>query len=160
MQSADRKVLNHSVDSFHQAEQGLSDSLLNELVVELEKQRSLKAPKTNQSENITKSEIPVNPGQDRNNHAQMVAALCHQLLNELETDRFGEIGKNSYGIQRSGDALTVERLRGDRQIILQVKGQEIEFANLSELDIQQFEQAWQHRTQAEQQSIDSQAKIG
>jgi hypothetical protein len=147
MQSADRKVLNHSVDSFHQAEQGLSDSLLNELVVELEKQRSLKAPKTNQSENITKSEIPVNPEQDRIDHAQMVAAICHQLLNELGSDSFGEIDKNSYSIQRSGDALTVERLRGDRQIILQVKGEEIEFANLSELDIQQFEQAWQQRSQ-------------
>jgi len=49
---------------------------------------------------------------------------------------------------------------GDRQIILQVKGQEIEFANLSEFDIQQFEQACQHRSQAQQQSIDSQAKIG
>jgi hypothetical protein len=42
---------------------------------------------------------------------------------------------------------------------LKVKGEEIEFANLSELDIQQFEQAWQHRTQAQQQNIDSQAKI-
>jgi hypothetical protein len=36
---------------------------------------------------------------------------------------------------------------------LQVKGQEIEFANLSEFDIQQFEQAWQHRSQLQQQSI-------
>lgn len=89
----------------------------------------------------------------------MVAAICHQLLNELEADTFGETGKNSYRIQRSGDALTVESLRGDRQIILQVKGQEIEFANLSEFDIQQFEQAWQHRSQAQQQSIDAQAKI-
>jgi hypothetical protein len=88
-----------------------------------------------------------------------VAALCHQLLNELGADSFGETGKNSYSIQRSADALTVESLQGDRQIILQVKGQEIEFANLSEFDIQQFEQAWQHRSQAQQQSIDSQAKI-
>ena len=69
------------------------------------------------------------------------------------------MGKNSHGIQRSGDTLTVENLRGDRQIILQVKGQEIEFTNLSELDIQQFEQARQHRSQAQQQNIDSQAKI-
>ena len=159
MQSADRKVVNQPVDSLHQDEQGLSDSLLNELVIELEKQRSLKAPKLNLSENITKSEIPVNPEQDRIDRAQMVAAICHQLLNELGSDSFGEMGQNSYGIQRSGDILTVERLRGDRQIILQVKGQEIEFANLSEFDIQQFEQAWQHRSQAQQQNIDSQAKI-
>jgi len=159
IQSADRKLVSQPVESFHQDEYGLSDSLLNELVIELEKQRSLKVPKQNQSENVTKSEIPVNPEQDRNNHAQMVAAICHQLLNELGADSFGEKDKNSYGIQRSGDALTVERLRGDRQIILQVKGQEIEFANLSELDIQQFEQAWQHRSQVQQQNIDSQAKI-
>jgi len=50
-------------------------------------------------------------------------------------------------------------VNGDRQIILQVKGQEIEFANLSEFDIQQFEQAWQHRSQVQQKNIDSQAKI-
>ncbi|WP_103670749.1 relaxase/mobilization nuclease domain-containing protein [Pseudanabaena sp. BC1403] len=159
MQSADRKVVNQPVDSLHQSEQSFSDSLLKELVIELEKQRSLKVSKLNQSENITKSEIPVNPEQDRNNHAQMVAAICHQILNELGADRFGEVGKNSYGIQRSGDILTVERLRGDRQIILQVRGQEIELADLSEFDIQQFDQAWLHRSQARQQNIDSQAKI-
>ncbi|TYQ24221.1 hypothetical protein [Pseudanabaena sp. UWO310] len=122
-------------------EHGLSDSLLNELVIELEKQRSLKAPQLTQSKNIVKADIPINSEQNRNDHAQMVAAICHHLLNELGADRFGEVGRNSYGIQRSGDALTVERLQGDRQIILQVKGQEIEFANLSEFDIQQFEQA-------------------
>jgi hypothetical protein len=51
-------------------------------------------------------------------------------------------------------------VNSDRQIILQIKGQEIEFEQLSEFDIQQFEQAWQHRSQAQQQNIDSQAKIG
>jgi hypothetical protein len=142
-----RKAINQPIESSYQDEMGLSDSLLNELVVELEKQRLLKVRKPDQSENITKSEIPINPEQDRIDRAQMVAAICHQLLNELGADSFGEVGKNSYGIQRSGDALTVENLRGDRQIILQVKGQEIEFANLSEFDIQQFEQAWQHRSQ-------------
>jgi hypothetical protein len=95
---------------------GLSDSFLNELVVELEKQRSLKLPKPKQSENITKSEIPINPEQGRIDHAQMVAAICHQLLNELGADSFGEMGKNSYSIHRSGDALTVESLRGDRTL--------------------------------------------
>jgi hypothetical protein len=159
MQSANLKAISQPIESLHQTEQGLSDSFLNELVVELEKQRSLKVPKPNQFENITKLEIPINLEQDGIDRAQMVASLCHQLLNELGADSFGEVGKNSYGILRSGDSLTVERLRGDRQIILQVKGQEIEFANLSELDIQQFEQAWQHRSQLQQQSIDSQAKI-
>jgi hypothetical protein len=143
MQSADRKALSQPIEFPYQDEMGLSDSFLNELVVELEKQRSLKVLKPNQSENIAKSEIPINPEQDRNNHAQMVAAICHQLLNELGADRFGETGKNSYGIQRSGDILTVENLRGDRQIVLQVKGQETVLDNLSEFDIQQFEQARQ-----------------
>jgi hypothetical protein len=108
---------------------------------------------------ITNPEAIISPEQGRNDLAQMVAAICHQLLNELGTDSFGEVGKNSYGIQRSGDTLIVENLRGDRQIILQVKGQEIEFEQLSELDIQQFEQAWQQFSQALQQSIDGQAKI-
>ena len=158
MQNADRKAVSQPVESIHQEQQGLSDSLLNELVFELEKQRSLKST-PEQSKNLTKPETIISPEQDRGDRAQMVAAICHQLLNELGSDSFGEIGRNSYGIQRSGDALTVESLRGDRQIILQVKGQEIEFANLSEFDIQQFEQAWQHRSQVQQRSIDSQAKI-
>ena len=37
-------------------------------------------------------------------------------------------------------------VNGDRQIVLQFKGQETVLDNLSELEIQQFEQAWQHRT--------------
>jgi len=160
MQSADRKAVSQPIESLRQAEQGLSDTLLNELVIELEKQRSLKVLKPNQSENITKSEIPINPEQRRIDQAQMIAAICHQLLNELEADSFGEVGKNSYGIQRNGDTLTVERLRGDRQVILQAEGQEIKLVNLSELDIQEFCHAWQHRSQSHQQSIDSQPKIG
>ena len=154
MQSVDRKLVNQSIESSYQDETGLSDSFLNELVVELEKQRSLKLPKPNQSENITKSEIPINLEQGRIDHAQMVAAICHQLLNELGADSFGEMGKNSYSIQRSGDTLTVESLRGDRTTILQVKGKETVFANLSQLDIQQFEQAWQQMTQTEIQKSD------
>jgi hypothetical protein len=84
----------------------------------------------------------------------MVAAICHQLLNELGADSFGEMGKNSYSIQRSGDALTVESLRGDRTTILQLKGQKVEFANLSKFDVQQFEKVWQQMTQAEIQKSD------
>ncbi|MCY7331852.1 MAG: hypothetical protein LH649_04165, partial [Pseudanabaena sp. CAN_BIN31] len=152
MQSADRKLVNQSIKS--PDEMGLSDSFLNELVVELEKQRSLKLPKPNQSENITKSEIPINLEQGRIDHAQMVAAICHQLLNELGADSFGEMGKNSYSIQRSGDTLTVESLRGDRTTILQLKGQKVEFANLSKFDVQQFEKVWQQMTQAEIQKSD------
>ena len=49
-------------------------------------------------------------------------------------------------IEKSINLTSINEMH-DRQIILQVKGQEIEFANLSEFDIQQFEQAWQHRSQ-------------
>jgi hypothetical protein len=101
MQSVDQKLVSQPVNSFHQDEHGLSDSLLNELVIELEKQRSLKVSKLNQSENITKPEIPINSEQGRNDPTQMVAAICHQLLNELGADSFGEVGKNSYGGSRS-----------------------------------------------------------
>jgi hypothetical protein len=148
-----------SQESPPQASEGLPDSLFAELALELERLRSLQLPNPIQSENVLENKILITPEHEGTDRAQMVAALCHQLLNELGADNFGETGKNSYSIQRSGDALTVENLRGDRQIILQVKGQEIEFANLSEFDIQQFEQAWQHRSQAQQRSIDSQAKI-
>lgn len=124
------------------------------------KHKYLQLPNPIQPENVLENKISITPEHEGMDKAYLVAALCHQLLNELGADSFGEMGKNSYGIQRSGDTLTVENLRGDRQIILQVKGQEIEFANLSEFDIQQFEQAWQHRSQAQQRNIDSQTKIG
>jgi hypothetical protein len=157
MQGANSKLT--SQESLPQASEGLPDSLFSELALELERLRSLQLPNPIQSENVLENKISITPEHEGMDKAHLVAALCHQLLNEIGADSFGERGKNSYHIQRSGDALTVENLRGDRQIILQVKGQEIEFANLSELDIQQFEQAWQHRSQAQQQSIDSQAKI-
>jgi hypothetical protein len=121
--------------------------LFSELALELERLRSLQLPNPIQPENVLENKILITPEHEGMDKAHLVAALCHQLLNELGADNFGEVGKNSYSIQRSGDALTVESLRGDLQIILQVKGQEIEFANLSEFDIQQFEQAWQHRSQ-------------
>ena len=157
MQGANSKAT--SQESPPQASDGLPDSLFAELALELERLRSLQLPNPIQSENVLENKISITPEHEGMDKAHLVAALCHQLLNEQGADSFGERGKNSYRIQRSGNALTVENLRGDRQIILQVKGQEIEFANLSELDIQQFEQAWQHRSQAQQQSIDSQAKI-
>ena len=145
MQGANSKVT--SQESPPQASEGLPDSLFAELALELERLRSLQLPNPIQSENVLENKILITPEHEGTDRAQMVAAICHQLLNELGADSFGETGKNSYSIQRSGDALTVESLRGDRQIILQVKGQEIEFANLSEFDIQQFEQAWQQRSQ-------------
>jgi hypothetical protein len=157
MQGANSKVT--SQESPPQESEGLPDSLFAELALELERLRSLQLPSPIQPENVLENKISITPEHEGMDKAHLVAALCHQLLNDLGADNFGERGKNSYHIQRSGDALTVENLRGDRQIILQVKGQEIEFANLSEFDIQQFEQAWQHRSQVQQQSIDSQAKI-
>jgi hypothetical protein len=141
MQGANSKAT--SQESPPQASEGLPDSLFAELALELERLRSLQLPNPIQPENVIENKISITPEHEGMDKAHLVAALCHQLLNELGADNFGETGKNSYGIQRSGDALTVENLRGDRQIILQVKGQEIEFANLSEFDIQQFEQARQ-----------------
>ncbi|MFN7860278.1 MAG: hypothetical protein ACK5P2_11355, partial [Pseudanabaena sp.] len=157
MQGANSKAT--SQESPPQASEGLPDSLFAELALELERLRSLQLPNPIQPENVIENKISITPEHEGMDKAHLVAVLCHQLLNELGADSFGETGKNSYSIQRSGDALTVENLQGDRQIILQVKGQEIEFANLSEFDIQQFEQAWQHRSQVQQQSIDSQAEI-
>jgi hypothetical protein len=157
MQGANSKAT--SQESHPQASEGLPDSLFAELALELERLRSLQLPSPIQPKNVLENKISITPEHEDMDKAHLVAALCHQLLNELGADSIGERGKNSYRIQRSGDALTVENLRGDRQIILQVKGQEIEFVNLSEFDIQQFEQAWQHRSQAQQRSIDSQAKI-
>ncbi|MFN8748401.1 MAG: hypothetical protein ACK5ZE_12305, partial [Pseudanabaena sp.] len=157
MQGANSKATRQ--ESPPQASEELPDSLFAELALELERLRSLQLPNLIQSENVLENKISITPEHEGMDKAHLVAVLCHQLLNELGADSFGETGKNSYSIQRSGDALTVENLQGDRQIILQVKGQEIEFANLSEFDIQQFEQAWQHRSQVQQQSIDSQAEI-
>ncbi|MFN5728604.1 MAG: hypothetical protein ACK48D_18170, partial [Pseudanabaena sp.] len=141
MQGANSKAT--SQESPPQASEGLPDSLFAELALELERLRSLQLPNLIQSENVLENKISITPEHEGMDKAHLVAALCHQLLNELGADNFGKIGKNSYSIQRSGDTLKVENLRGDRQIILQVKGQEIEFANLSEFDIQQFEQARQ-----------------
>ncbi|MFN5818285.1 MAG: hypothetical protein ACK47D_19915, partial [Pseudanabaena sp.] len=145
MQGANSKAT--SQESPPQASEGLPDSLFAELALELERLRSLQLPNPIQPENVIENKISITPEHEGMDKAHLVAALCHQLLNELGADNFGKIGKNSYSIQRSGDTLKVENLRGDRQIILQVKGQEIEFANLSEFDIQQFEQAWQQRSQ-------------
>jgi hypothetical protein len=141
MQGANSKAT--SQESPPQASEGLPDSLFAELALELERLRSLQLPSPIQPKNVLENKISITPEHEDMDKAHLVAALCHQLLNELGADNFGEWGKNSYGIQRGGDILTVESLRGDRQIILQVKGQEIEFANLSEFDIQQFEQARQ-----------------
>jgi hypothetical protein len=141
MQGANSKAT--SQESPPQASEGLPDSLFAELALELERLRSLQLPNPIQPENVIENKISITPEHEGMDKAHLVAALCHQLLNELGADNFGKIGKNSYSIQRSGDTLKVENLRGDRQIILQVKGQEIEFANLSEFDIQQFEQARQ-----------------
>ena len=140
MQGANSKVISQESP---QASEGLPDSLFAELALELERLRSLQLPNPIQPENVIENKISITPEHEGMDKAHLVAALCHQLLNELGADNFGKIGKNSYSIQRSGDTLKVENLRGDRQIILQVKGQEIEFANLSEFDIQQFEQARQ-----------------
>jgi len=119
------------------------ESLLVELALELEKLRSLPLADLIVPEPM---DIKVKLIQaDTTVSSYMVAAICELLLDELGTNRFGEIGKNTYRIYRDEDSLTVERLRGDREIILQVKGDQVEIDNLKEQDIKQFEEAWQLR---------------
>ena len=125
------------------AENDVPESLLVELALELENLKSIPLANPLVSESV---DIKVKTDQpDAIAKSCMVAAICEQLLNELGTNRFGEIGKNIYRIYRDEDGLTVERLKGDQELILQVKGDKVEFDNLKEQDIKQFEEAWQVR---------------
>jgi len=124
-------------------ENDVPESLLVELALELEKLKSISLADPIVSESV---DIKMKTDQpDSIAKAYMVAVICGRLLDELGTNRFGEIGKSSYSIYRDGDNLTVERLKGDRELILQVKGDKVEFDNLKEQDIKQFEEAWQVR---------------
>ncbi len=108
-----------------QASEGLPDSLFAELALELERLRSLQLPNPIQSENVLENKISITAEHEGMDNAHLVAALCYQLLNELGADNFGETGKNSYSIQRSGDALTVESLRGDRRSSCRLRGRKL-----------------------------------
>jgi len=135
------------------AENDVPESLL----VELEKLKSISLADPIVSESV---DIKMKTDQpDSIAKAYMVAVICGRLLDELGTNRFGEIGKSSYSIYRDGDNLTVERLKGDQEIVLKVKGNKVEFDNLKEQDIKQFEEAWHlQREMKEPIDIESSSK--
>ena len=59
-----------------------------------------------------------------------------------------------YRITRDGDRLTVQRLKGDLSVILEMSGDEIVYANLHQMDIRRFENAWQLKQSQQQSSSD------
>jgi hypothetical protein len=137
-------------------ENDVPESLLVELALELEKLKSISLADPIVSEAV---DIKVKTDPDIIAKAYMVAVICGRLLDELGTNRFGEIGKSSYSIYRDGDNLTVERLKGDQEIVLKVKGNKVEFDNLKEQDIKQFEEAWHlQREMKEPIDIESSSK--
>ncbi len=92
--------------------------------------------------NIVKENILVEENFQEINHAHQIAAIARQLLDDLESDNF--IGKD-YMLRRNENTLTVESLGSDRQVILQVKGQNVEIDNLTESDVQRFTTTWEER---------------
>jgi hypothetical protein len=119
----------------------VSESILNDVAEEVERLRSLQGIEPTQSEVETRSEILTDESHEINRTSQ-IAAIARQLLDDLGSDDF--VGKD-YRMQRYGDMLRVERLGGDRRVILQMKGQEIEIENLTLFDLQRFTEACEER---------------
>lgn len=161
-QSHDSKPVKRSVVSYHQNRQAVPENNLAEMVQEIARLKSLQSP-----EQIPKPVQPETPNRDESlaqqqlliEQAQWIAAFCHEMLNELGTNCFGEEGKNNYRIDRSSDRLTVQRLKGDRAVILQVTDQEIEYVNLQQMDIRRFENAWQQKQNHRQSNSDQNLPI-
>ena len=65
-----------------QASEGLPDSLFAELALELERLRALQLPSPIQPKNVLENKISITPEHEGLDKAHLVAALCHQLLNE------------------------------------------------------------------------------
>ncbi len=154
MQSNDSKPVKQSVVSYQQDRQFVPENNLVEMVQEIERLRSLHPPeqiqKRVQLETENSDELLVQQ-QLLIRQVHRIAAICHEMLDELGTNYFGEEGKNNYRIERSGDRLTVQRLKGDLSVILEMSGDEIVYGNLHQMDIRRFENAWQLK-QAQQQS--------
>ena len=154
MQSNDSKPVKRSVVSYQQDRQSVPENNLVEMVREIERLKSLQSPEQipkqvqpeseNRNESLVQQQLLIE-------QAQWIAAFCHQMLDELGTDSFGEEGRNNYRITRDDDRLTVQRLKGDLSVILEISGDEIVYANLQKGDIRRFENAWQLK-QAQQQS--------
>ncbi|MFN6069847.1 MAG: hypothetical protein ACK45T_22365, partial [Pseudanabaena sp.] len=161
-QSHDSKPVKRSVVSYHQNRKAVPENNLAEMVQEIVRLKSLQSP-----EQIPKPVQPETPNRDESllqqqlliEQAQWIAAFCHEMLNELGTNCFGEEGKNNYRIDRSSDRLTVQRLKGDRAVILQVTDQEIEYVNLQQMDIRRFENAWQQKQNHRQSNSDQNLPI-
>jgi hypothetical protein len=118
-------------------------SRLSELALDLERLRSLQEIKPVQQAAI-EDEILIDESHEINRSHQ-IAAIARQLLDDLGSDDF--VGKD-YRVQRHGDSLTIEQLQGDRRVILQMRGHEVEIGNLTELDEQRFVQALENRETA------------
>ena len=146
MQSNDSKPVKRSVVSYQQDRQSVPENNLVEMVQEIERLKSLhppeQIPKRVQPE-IENSDELLAQQQLLIGQAHQIAAICHEMLDELGTNYFGEEGKNNYRIERSDDRLTVQRLKGDLSVILEMSGDEIVYANLHQMDIRRFENAWQ-----------------
>lgn len=157
MQSNDSKPVKQSVVSYQQDRQSVPENNLVEMVQEIERLKSLQPP-----EQIPKRVQPEPENSDELlaqqqlliGQAHRIAAICHEMLDELGTDCFGEEGKNNYRIERSGDRLTVQRLKGDLSVILEMSGDEIVYGNLHQMDIRRFENAWQLKQSQQQSSSD------
>lgn len=77
------------------------------------------------------------------------------MLNDIQSNTFGEESKNNYRITRDGDRLTIQRLKGDLSVILEMAGEEIVYANLQKVDINRFEKARQLREVRQQQQANA-----
>ncbi|NUN66916.1 relaxase/mobilization nuclease domain-containing protein (plasmid) [Pseudanabaena biceps] len=157
MQSNDSKPVKRSVVSYQQDRQSVPENNLVEMVQEIARLRSLQPPeqipKRVQTETENSDDLLAQQ-QLLIGQAHRIAAICHEMLDELATNYFGEEGKNNYRITRDGDRLTVQRLKGDLSVILEMSGNEIVYANLHQMDIRRFENAWQLKQSQQQSSSD------
>jgi hypothetical protein len=153
MQLYDAKEVKRSVVLYQPNRKAAPEANLAEMAREIERLKSLQPP-----EQITKRVDLVPEIKDESlvqqllvEQAHWIAAFCHEMLNDIQSDTFGEEGKNNYRITRDSDRLTIQRLKGDLSVILEMSGDEIVYANLHQTDIRRFENAWQLK-QAQQQS--------
>jgi hypothetical protein len=158
MQSADSKPVKRSVVSYKQDRQSLPENNLAEMAQEIERLQSLQVseqiPKEVRDEPVNRDELLAQQ-QLLREQAHRIAVICHELLDELGNDSFGEEGKNNYRIERSEDRLSVQRLKGDRAVILQITDNEIAYANLHQMDIRRFENAWQLKQSSQERDSKS-----
>jgi hypothetical protein len=156
MQRHDSKEVKRSVVLYQPNREAAPEANLAEIAREIERLKSLQTP-----EQIPKRDDPTPEVKDTAlqqrfvEQAHWIAAFCHEMLNELQSDTFGEEGKNNYRITRDRDLLTIQRLKGDLSVILEMSGEEIVYANLQKVDINRFEKARQLREVRQQQQANA-----